>query len=370
MNENITNRNVTNDMFLATITNPQATTYDFLNNNVNPNNTQLLDIEEYKLNDNIKSQFTTAEGAFDEESFNKAYKMAMFNFNQISSEEAMKDLDSVKYNPFDTSRPKEAEVWDLDIKFSSDINPYRQLYSRDGVNSITESNLSLREIAQKGKVFDVDSGEWLESANRRGLFDKLFGDTLVYAQWDEEGFHVDPETGGTVNHKKGDWKINEDGQLYLETLGNREVYGKQVVNSTDILTTDGSIFNKFDVFDSDGKEKSIGKVAAKTIIEIAPLLIPGVNTVYGGTRAAIGLMSVLPTFYKSIESLLLGDSQGFLTDPVTKAEGWMAKFNQQSSSDKGSEGLWNFEQMSTMVTQIFSDLWAKRCGLKLLRIIV
>jgi hypothetical protein len=32
-------------------------------------------------------------------------------------------------------------------------------------------------------------------------------------------------------------------------------------------------------------------------------------------------MSVLPTFYKSIESLLLGDSQGFLTDPVTKAEG-------------------------------------------------
>jgi hypothetical protein len=110
MNENITNRNIANDMFLATVSNPQATTYDFLNNNVNPSNTQLLDIEEYKLNDNIKSQFTTADGAFDEESFNKAYKMAMFNFNQISSEEAIKDLDSVKYNPFDTSRPKEAEV--------------------------------------------------------------------------------------------------------------------------------------------------------------------------------------------------------------------------------------------------------------------
>ena len=43
----------------------------------------------------------SSEGAFDEESFNKAYKMAMFNFNQISSEEAMKDLDSVKY-PFPT----------------------------------------------------------------------------------------------------------------------------------------------------------------------------------------------------------------------------------------------------------------------------
>ena len=370
MNENITNRNIINDMFLATITNPQATTYDFLNNNVNPNNTQLLDIEEYKLNDYIKSQFTTADGVFDEESFNKAYKKAMFNFNQISSEEAIKDLDNVKYNPFDTSRPKEAKVWDLDIKFSSDINPYRQLYSREGVNSITESNLSLREIAQRGKVYDVDSGEWLESANRRGLFDKLFGDTLVYAQWDEDGFHVDPETGETVSHKKGDWKINEDGQLYLETLGNREIYGKQVVNPTDILTTDGSIFNKFDIFDSDGKEKSIGKVAAKTIIEIAPLLIPKVNVIYGGTKAAIGLMSVLPTFYKSIESLLLGDSQGFLTDPVTKAEGWMAKFNQQSSSDKGSESLWNFEQMATMVTQIFSQIYEQRAMASLSKYLV
>ena len=101
---------------------------------------------------------------------------------------------------------------------------------------------------------------------------------MVYAQWDEDGIHVDPETGQTVKHKAGDWKVNDQGSLYLEKLGNREVYGKQVVSVTDILTTDGSFWNKLDPFDSDGREKSIGKVAAKTMLQIAPLLIPSVQT--------------------------------------------------------------------------------------------
>jgi hypothetical protein len=56
------------------------------------------------------------------------------------------------------------------------------LYSRDWVNSVTDSPLSTREIAQSGKVQDYRTGEWLPSANKRSLFDKLFGDTLVYAQ--------------------------------------------------------------------------------------------------------------------------------------------------------------------------------------------
>ena len=89
--------------------------------------------------------------------------------------------------------------------------------------------------------------------------DKLFGSTLVYAQWDEDGMHTDSDSKRLVNHKKGDWKLDDDGNLFIEKLGQREVYGKQVVNPMDILTTDGSFANKFDVFNSDGKEKSILK---------------------------------------------------------------------------------------------------------------
>jgi hypothetical protein len=101
---------VVNDMFLATIRNPNATTYDFLNNNVNPLNTQLLPKDSYKDKPSIVAQFTKPDGKFDEVAFNKAYNTALFNYNQISNEEAIKNLDDVKYNPFDTSRPKEAKV--------------------------------------------------------------------------------------------------------------------------------------------------------------------------------------------------------------------------------------------------------------------
>jgi hypothetical protein len=37
-----------------------------------------------------------------------------------------------------------------------------------------------------------------------GILRKFFGDTLVYAQWDEDGEHPDPESGRRVKHSKGD----------------------------------------------------------------------------------------------------------------------------------------------------------------------
>jgi hypothetical protein len=42
----------------------------------------------------------------------------------------------------------------------------------------------------------------------------------------------------------------------------------------DMLTTDGSFANKFDIFDSDSKDKSILKTTLQVAAEIAPLLIP------------------------------------------------------------------------------------------------
>ena len=148
------------------------------------------------------------------------------------------------------------------------------------------------------------------------------------------------------------------------------MYGKQVVSPTDILTTDGSVFNKFDFLDSDGRTKSVGKVAAKAVAEVAPLLIPGLNTWYAGTRAAVSLASVLPTFYKSLEGLLIGDEESIFTDPVTKAEGWLAKFNQSSKSEEASRSFWNLEQMSDMVTSVFSQIYEQRAMASLSRLLM
>ena len=76
-----------------------------------------------------------------------------------------------------------------------DVNPFKQLYSRTGVNTVDTNNLSLRELAQQSKIFDVKTNKWLDkSANEMGFFGSLFSPTLVYAQWDEDGKSFDPIT--------------------------------------------------------------------------------------------------------------------------------------------------------------------------------
>ena len=351
----------TNDMLLSTLSNPEAKTLDFINNGVTTDNTQLLGRDEYKNKSLIKEQFTNNEGTFNDDAFNYAYEVALNNFNAISNESAFNNLDEVEYEFYDWTRPMASKVRAVDIKYGRDYNHFQTLYNRDHFGSTTENKLSLREIAQRGRVHDLETNTWSEqSVNELSLFDKFFGDTLVYAQWDEDGVHEDPETKQMVRHSAGDWKVDSFGQLYVEKIGNREIYGKQVVNPTDILTTDGSIFNKFDFLDSDGREKSIGKIAAKTIIEIAPLLIPGFNTYYGGMKAAVGLATVMPTFLKSFEGMLLGDSKQYGDDPITKAENWMYKYRTPSTSDSGSESMWNAEQMAEMVTGIFSQIYEQR----------
>lgn len=360
-----------NDMLLATLANPGAKPHDFLNNDLNPENTQLLDKDFYKSKRVIKEQFTLPDGKFDEQGFNNAYNLALNNYNLISNEESLKELEKVEYDPFDAMRPVGSQVYSVDVKFSKDYNPFKQVYSRSSINSIDKSKLSLKEIAQQGKIYDIDTDTWSESVNRIGLFDKLFGDTLVYAQWEDEGIHIDPINGSAVKHKKGDWKLDPDGKLFLEKLGDREIYGKQVVSISDILTTDGSAINKaIDFMDSDGREKSIGKIAAKTVAEIAPLLIPGFGTKYAAVRASMGLAAVMPTVIKSIDSFIRGDSADYGRDPITKAEGWMSKFSQQSISEAGTGSFWNVEQMSSMVSDIFTQLYEQRAMASLSKILM
>ena len=64
-----------NDMFLATINNPNAKTYDFINNNVTSENTQILSKDDYRHKDTIQAQFTNEEGKFDDVMFDNFYNV-------------------------------------------------------------------------------------------------------------------------------------------------------------------------------------------------------------------------------------------------------------------------------------------------------
>jgi hypothetical protein len=135
----------------------------------------------------------------------------------------------------------------------------------------------------------------------------------------------------------------------------------------DLLTTDGSLANQFDFLDSDSRDKSIMGTTAKMIFEIAPFFIPvaGVAEVYGGLKAAVSLGSILPTFYKAFEGMLLGDTKTPLNDAATAAESYMSKFNQQSVSDQGSNSFFNYEQLSQMVGSVFSQIYEQRAAASL-----
>lgn len=359
-----------NDILVATINSPNATTFDFLSADINPENTSLYTKDEYKQSDFIKNTFKDQNGNFDDVKFNEAYNKAALNYKEMSDKKYLDDLDTIMYSPFDITRPKDAKTFKVEVGYSKDINPFKELYSRTAINSIDESPLSLREIAQQGKIFDTKNNKFLdESANDRGLLGKLFSETLVYAQWDADGVHYDPNYGVNVNHKKGDWKYDNDGNLYTETLGNREIYGRKVLNPMDVLTTDGSFANKFDLFDNDNKETSALKTTIKLAAEITPLLIPGFNTYYAGVRAAVGLASVLPTLYKSFEGILLGDMSTASRDVATAAEGYLAKYNQTSLSDEGQKSMFNYENVAQMTSDIFAQIFEQRAAASLSKII-
>lgn len=368
-----------NDILITTLNQPQLTPYDLLSNNINGTNTSLLSKEEYKQSPYVQKAFTGEDGKFNDVSFDQAYNLAQQNFFQLTNQEYLKGLDEIKYSPFDLTRPKFADTFKVSATMEKEYNPFKEKRGWTGIGSVDLSNLSLREIAQQGKIFDPETGKWSkESLNDLSLIDKVFGSTLVYAQYDTDGVHLDPNSGLMVNHKKGDWKVNSNGDLFIEKLGNREVYGKQVVNPMDTLTTDGSLMNKFDFLDSDGREKSITGTVFKTAISIAPFLIPefgvlkglySIPSMYGGLKAAVTMAASLPTFFKSLEGLLLGDENTSFTKGMTQMENYFAKATQNSVSDEGSGSLFSAEQMSQMVGSIFSQIYEQRAMASLSKLV-
>ncbi|MBR2248166.1 MAG: hypothetical protein IJ880_14290 [Bacilli bacterium] len=92
--------------------------------------------------------------------------------------------------------------------------------SLDGVGKRGQRTRSTSEIAQTQQVFDVETGKWEDSPN-----DSFFGhffDTLVLATYDEDVYDDD----GKKIHAAGEYKLNDEGLPYYETLGGRNPHGK------------------------------------------------------------------------------------------------------------------------------------------------
>jgi hypothetical protein len=263
---------------------------------------------------------------------------------------------------FDTSRTYKTPVKDNEFLIGRLIaNPERQQIGIEGVSIFSKPTKSRSEIAQENKIYDYEKGEYRDDTPNdhtffngkndygMGFLSSLWDDPLVMAQYDEDGEHQDPITKQMVKHKKGDYKLNEKGTYYYETLGKRSPVGKQVLSLMDTITVDGSGINKYDFFDSDDIEKSVGGTIVKNVVSLLPMFAGGpISTLYSSALVARELAKSLPMVY--------GMATALFTDADTP--NWMNKFAAYSerltggTSDYAKEHTFSFENFGNMVADV------------------
>lgn len=341
-----------NDMFLNMLVNPEFTVSDFQSVGLNSNNTNLLPKDEYKSSEKItKNEFFQDEfGKFDEAKFENFYKIAGYFYNQLSTQDYNKDI-------LDQAVFSEDNIWVEPEKRKIDYSP--KLVRAQNENLVTSSlesvgkrgarTKSISEIAQTQKIYDINTGEWKDSPND-SFFDNFFN-TLVLATYEEDEF--DPETGKKI-HQKGEYKLNENGVPYYETLGGRDVYGKQVLNKMNILTTDGSFANKFDFFDSDDiNQKSIGGTILKNAALVGTMFIPGgIGATIIGANVAMQSAGLLATIGK----LFVGND----SETLNNIQGWAKTVNRSSQTEYASSNTWCGENFLNMIGDTIGQLAEQR----------
>ena len=186
----------------------------------------------------------------------------------------------------------------------------------------------------------------------------------IYAKWDEDGVHFDKTLGREVRHQKGEWKTDDNGQYYTETVGANQTYGKEFVAYSDILSKEDSWANNIDFFDSDDKKKSVAGTIVKTAAGILPYLFPGFREVWGGITAAVALSSVLPTFAKMAEGVVIGDKETGFTKAMNSIENYFNKFD-ESHSDAGKSSIINFETIMGTIGDVYGQLYQMRAAASL-----
>ena len=361
----MTNNNKTNDWFVTLLFNPDKNYDNFKQSGLDGNNTGLQDRSFYKNTNKVQEAFKDDKGNFSEVAFNQFYDSAQRTYNKFVQDDLETDfLKDYKASSMDIHAPKTSER-SKDLFFVQEVkNPMSTTSGTTSLFGHGNISKSAREMGQANQVWDYDNKTWLDytpnSPSVRGL-NFIFSKPLVMAAWDEDGEHKDEDSGRLIKHKKGEYKLNRDGAYYYETLGKRSSLGKDLLHLTDTLTVDGSKWNKYDIFDSDGLEKSIGGSVAKLLFQVAPYAIPYVRNVYAGTVAATQLSEALSVLGQSLIDLKFTDDQNKpqIYHTLRDIDAFAKKF-EMSTSDEGRNSMVNFEMATGMVADIVGQLYQQR----------
>ncbi len=349
------------DLFLEMLDNPQASFDTMIINGLNAKNTSIQNKEKYKNDEWVRKQFSDQFGNFNEDSFNKAYDVATIYYNNLADtnyNDSVKNITSYhRSNIFAPQKQKRTEPDFQQFKMS---NPYQQTFNLVTFGKVDEPTKSIDELAQSNKVLanpttagdNLENAIWEDSPN-----DSFFGhllDTLVLAQYDSDGTHIDPITNQTVEHKKGDLKLDNEGNFFYEKLDGRDVYGRSVLNKMNVLTTDGSFWNKFDFFDSDdlNQQNPVANVLKNAAL-VGTMFVSGIGPWVRGLSIATQLAGVGATFMK----MLAGDDMPILNE----IEGLSKSFNRQTARTQyAQEHTWCWENFINLIGDVMGQLAEQR----------
>lgn len=325
--------------------------------NITPDNTGLRDKDYYRTIPQVQQAFTdSTTGLFDESAFEDFYNSAKRSYTNFVSNDYARDL----INSLPSSKNDIFSLGNVNLHddsayiFSSrDVNRHTM-----GIGNIFETGaptFSEREVAQANKVVDENGNQLDWSPNDKGgLLKALFRPNLALAQYDKDEY----DDNGNLIHHKGEHKYNEYGDPYYEILGNKEIYGRDVLRYADTLTKEGTWLNKIDIFDRDGLKTSPGQTVLWTIASIAPFLTP-YGYAFGALKAAIDLGQTIPVMAKMLNGFITNDDTSEFSKQMTSVENFFSRFG-RSESDYARQHRWRFEGVAQMVVDSAGQLYSQR----------
>ncbi len=354
------------DLLLNLTGNSSSTIQDLMQSGLNVFNTSLEDKKTYQNSESIQNNpnFQNQLGEFDPTILDNSYKAAILAYNYMSEDQLNKYImDTARYSSQNIFAPIKQRDYSQGFIYHKLQNPDRITRGLVGINKNSTPEFSASELAQNEEVVDHKTGKKLPKPN--GNWFKYFTDTLVLAQYDKDVDINGKEEGqagfdpNNIEHKKGEYKLNENGTYYYETLGGRDVTNRKVLWKGDTLTEDGSWANKhLDFFDSDDIDQNSGaKTTLKNLALVGSMFIPGVGEYIALTSALVQTAGLFGT----VGRVITGDSSEF----ARNLEGWGQSMNRQSGrTEAAASDPWSMESFVNLVADVAAQLREQRAVFK------
>lgn len=339
------------DLILNMLANRSFTVSDFQSVGFTAENTNLRSEDEYLKSEKItKNPLFFKEGTdeFDPVKFHNFYVGAGRFYNQLATQDYETNLlEEAQFSKDNMWVPLEKRTIDYRPKLVRLPNEHLVTNSLETIGKRGQRTLSQSEIAQTQKVYNTETGEWTDSPN-----DSFFGNfnkVLVLATYDEDVYDEE----GNLIHQKGERKLNEDDLPYYETLGGRNIHGKQVLSKFNSLTVDGSFANKYDFFDVDDlKEKSAFGTIMRNATLVGSMYLPYVGPVIAGLSVLNNSASIMANLSK----LALGDDNETLNNII----GWTKSVNRAGQTEYSQKNVWTTENIINLIGDAIGQLKEQR----------